>query len=115
MHSQFILFHRAGIYFCEDTATGKQTSLRTRGEKETSNLLHANARPPPPVLTLKIARTHMRNTCLTILLFLRSRHSCSNKVSRCQFWKWLAHVVKLPAKYGGNIGYYIRPAERGYG
>jgi hypothetical protein len=41
MHSQFILFRRAGIYYCEDTTTGKQTSLRTRDEKEARNLLHA--------------------------------------------------------------------------
>lgn len=60
MHSQFILFRRAGIYYCEDTTTGKQTSLRTRDEKEARSLLHAKKEAlRQPVLNLKIARTYM--------------------------------------------------------
>jgi hypothetical protein len=60
MHSQFILFRRAGIYYCEDTTTGKQNSLRTRDEKEARNLLHAKKEAlRQPVLNLKIARTYM--------------------------------------------------------
>ena len=32
MKNQFILFQRNGVFYCEDTATGKQSSLRTRDQ-----------------------------------------------------------------------------------
>jgi len=34
MKSRFILFRRAGVFYAEETATGKQTSLRTKDEAE---------------------------------------------------------------------------------
>ena len=34
MKHRFILFQRAGIFYCEDTSTGKQTSLRTRDKAD---------------------------------------------------------------------------------
>jgi len=34
MKSRFILFKRAGVYYSEDTTTGKQHSLRTKDEAE---------------------------------------------------------------------------------
>jgi hypothetical protein len=30
MNQRFILFRRAGVFYCEDATTGKQTSLRTK-------------------------------------------------------------------------------------
>ena len=40
MKHQFNLFQRAGIFYCEDTRTGKQTSLRTRDRADAERLLH---------------------------------------------------------------------------
>ena len=34
MKSRFILFKRSGVYYAEDTTTGKQSSLRTKDEAE---------------------------------------------------------------------------------
>jgi hypothetical protein len=41
MNQRLILFRRSGVFYCEDTATGKQTSLRTRDESEARILLNA--------------------------------------------------------------------------
>src|ERR1017187_7393100 len=41
MKTRFNLFRRAGVFYTEDTATGKQTSLRTRDETEAKSLLNA--------------------------------------------------------------------------
>ncbi len=60
MKQRFILFLRAGVFYCEDTSTGKQCSLRTRDETEARNLLHArNEAVRQPVLNLQIARTYL--------------------------------------------------------
>jgi hypothetical protein len=47
MKTRFNLFRRAGVFYTEDTATGKQTSLRTRDETEAKSLLACgrNTRP----------------------------------------------------------------------
>jgi integrase len=60
MNQRFILFRRAGVYYCEDTTTGKQLSLRTKDEAEAQTLLHArNESFRQPVLNLQIARAYM--------------------------------------------------------
>ena len=60
MKTRFILFRRAGIYYCEDTATGKQSSLRTRDEAEALAVLNAkNESVRQPVLNLQIARAYL--------------------------------------------------------
>lgn len=41
MKQRFILFLRAGVYYCEDATTRKQTSLRTRDPADAERLLHA--------------------------------------------------------------------------
>ena len=41
MNQQFTLFRRAGVFYCEDRTTRKQTSLRTRDQAEALTLLHA--------------------------------------------------------------------------
>jgi hypothetical protein len=40
MKSRFILFRRAGIFYAEETATGRQTSLRTKDEGEAITFLN---------------------------------------------------------------------------
>lgn len=54
------MFRRAGVFYCEDTTTGKQLSLRTKDEGEAKTLLHAkNESFRQPILNLQIARTYM--------------------------------------------------------
>ena len=60
MNVQFRLFRRQGVFYCEDTATGKQTSLRTRDEAEARTLLHArNEAARQPGLNLQLARAYL--------------------------------------------------------
>ena len=54
------MFRRGEVYYCEDTTTGKQTSLRTKDEAQANTLLHArNESFRQPVLNLQIARTYL--------------------------------------------------------
>jgi hypothetical protein len=63
MKSKFILFRRAGVFYSEDTTTGKQHSLRTKDEAEALTLLHSkNEAHRQPVLNLQIARTYLTAT-----------------------------------------------------
>jgi integrase len=63
MKSRFILFRRAGVFYSEDTTTGKQHSLRTKDEAEALTLLHSkNEAHRQPVLNLQIARTYLTAT-----------------------------------------------------
>lgn len=60
MKLRFILFRRGNIYYCEDTNTGQQTSLRTKDAGEAQTLLNArNESVRQPVLNLQIARTYL--------------------------------------------------------
>src|ERR1035441_418075 len=60
MNQQFILFRRAGVFYCEDTETHKQLSLRTKDEDEARALLHAkNEALRQPVLNRQIARAYL--------------------------------------------------------
>jgi hypothetical protein len=55
MKSRFILFRRAGVFYCEDTCTKKQSRLRTKDETEETALLNArNESFGQPVLNLQI-------------------------------------------------------------
>jgi hypothetical protein len=40
MKQRFILFRRAGVFYCEDTITRKQSSLRTKDHGEALTLLN---------------------------------------------------------------------------
>jgi len=61
MKSKFILFRRAGVFYSEDTTTGKQHSLRAKVEAEALAILHSkNEAHRQPVLNLQIARTYRR-------------------------------------------------------
>ncbi len=60
MKTRFNLFRRAGVFYTEDTATGKQTSLRTKDETEAKSLLNArNEAIRQPVLNLHLARAYL--------------------------------------------------------
>jgi len=60
MNQRYILFRRAGVFYYEDTTTGKQLSLRTKDQAEAQTLLHAkNESVRQPVLNLQIARTYL--------------------------------------------------------
>jgi hypothetical protein len=41
MKTRFILFRQAGVFYTEDTATGKQTGLCTKNETDVKSLLNA--------------------------------------------------------------------------
>jgi integrase len=63
MKLRFTLFLRAGIYYSQDSVTGKQHSLRTKLEAEAITLLHSkNEANRNPVLNLQIARTYLTAT-----------------------------------------------------
>jgi hypothetical protein len=60
MKVRFILFRRAGTYYCEDTVTRKQTSLRTKKENEAVTMLNArNESFRQPQLNIQIARAYL--------------------------------------------------------
>src|SRR5437660_10629855 len=61
MKQRFILYRRSnGMFYCEDTVTRKQESLKTKDEAEASTLLHSkNEAFRQPVLNLRIARTYL--------------------------------------------------------
>jgi len=63
MKQRFIMFRRAGVFYYEDTTTGKQISLRTKDQAEALTLLHSkNESFRQPVLNLHIARTYLAAT-----------------------------------------------------
>ena len=60
MKQRFTLFRRAKVFYCEDTSTGQQISLRTNDESEARTLLHSkNEAVRQPVLNLQMARTYL--------------------------------------------------------
>jgi integrase len=62
MKIRFILFQRSGIFYCEDTATGKQTSLRTRDREDAARLLHVkNEAVHQPAMNLQIAQVYLQH------------------------------------------------------
>lgn len=62
MKSRFILFRRAEVYYCEDTTTRKQTSLRTKDEEEARRLLNVkNEAVRQPAMNLQIAQVYLQH------------------------------------------------------
>jgi hypothetical protein len=60
MKAHYRLFRRQGTYYCEDTTTGRQTSLRTKDEAAALTLLHArNEAARQPCLNLQLARAYL--------------------------------------------------------
>ncbi len=63
MKSQFILYRRNGTYYCEDTTSGKQQSLRTKDEAAAKALLHSkNETFRQPILNQQIALAYLSAT-----------------------------------------------------
>ncbi len=63
MKPRFILFNRAGVYYSEDTTTGKQHSLRTKDKDEADQHLNAkNEAERQPAINLRIARANLAAT-----------------------------------------------------
>lgn len=60
MKPRFTLFRRGAVYYCQDTVTGRQSSLRTSDTEEAQTLLHArNEAHRQPMLNLQLARTYL--------------------------------------------------------
>ena len=60
MKTKYTLFRRGEMFYMQDSATGKQTSLRTKDETEAKSLLEArNAAQRQPVLNL-----HLEHVCV---------------------------------------------------
>jgi hypothetical protein len=63
MKIKYTLFRRGDVFYVEDSATGKQTSLRTKDETEAKSLLNArNEAQRQPVLNLHLAHAARLNT-----------------------------------------------------
>lgn len=57
---RFTLFRRGKIFYCQDTKTGQQLSLKPRDEAAAHALLHAkNEAHRRPVFNLQMARTYL--------------------------------------------------------
>jgi len=62
MKPRFILFRRAGMFYCEDSTTGKQTSLRTKDESEAKTLINTrNEAVRNPAMNLQIAQVYLQH------------------------------------------------------
>ena len=62
MKNRFILFLRSGVYYAEDTTTGKQTSLRTKDKDDALRLLHVkNEAVHQPAMNLQIAQVYLQH------------------------------------------------------
>jgi hypothetical protein len=62
LKNQYILFQRSGVYYSEDTTSGKQTSLRTRAKDEALRLLNAkNEASRQPAMNLQIAQVYLQH------------------------------------------------------
>ena len=60
MKTKYTLFRRGEVFYIQDSATGKQTSLRTKDETEARRLLEArNEAQRQPMLNLHLARAYL--------------------------------------------------------
>jgi integrase len=88
MKTKYTLFRRGGMFYIQDSATGKQTSLRTKDETEAKSLLNArNEAQRQPVLNLHLARAYLtasdpafvERTWQTVMEQLQSRGKDSSR------------------------------------
>src|SRR5579863_8546455 len=88
MKTKYTLFRRGEVFYIQDTATGKQTSLRTRDETEAKSLLNAkNEAQRQPTLNLHLARAYLtasdpafvERTWQTVMEQLQSRGKESSR------------------------------------
>lgn len=60
MKNRYRLFRRKGVFYCQDSTTGKQESLRTIRRAEAENLLQArNSATQQPLLNLEMAKAYL--------------------------------------------------------
>jgi hypothetical protein len=60
MKNRFRLYRRNGVYYAQDSCTGKQKSLRTVRRFEAEQLLHArNTAVQQPILNLELAKASL--------------------------------------------------------
>jgi hypothetical protein len=63
MKRRFLLFRRNGIFYCEDTTTGKRTSLRTKDENEANTLIFArNEAVRDSAMNFRIAQIYLQHS-----------------------------------------------------
>ncbi len=63
MKNRYILFQRSGVFYCENTSTGKQSSLGTRHKPDALRLLHAkNEAADQPAMNLQIAQVYLHHS-----------------------------------------------------
>src|SRR5580658_4380298 len=102
MKTKYTLFRRGGVFYVQDSATGKQPSLRTNDETEARSLLNArNEATRQPVLTLHLARAYLaasdpafvERTWASVMEQLQSRGKDSSR-------ERYACVFKLPSFHG---------------
>jgi integrase len=88
MKTKYTLFRRGEVYYSQDSATGKQTSLRTKDETEARSLLNArNEAQRQPVLNLHLARAYLtasdpafvERTWETVMMQLQARGKESSR------------------------------------
>jgi hypothetical protein len=62
MKQRFFLYRRGEIFYCEDSTTGKQSTLRTKDESEARSLLNArNEAVRQPAMNLQIAQVYLQH------------------------------------------------------
>ena len=63
MKNRFLLFQRCGVYYSEDTTTGKQVSLRTKDKADAIRLIHVkNEATHQPAMNLQIAQVYLQHS-----------------------------------------------------
>ena len=62
MKNRYILFQRSGIFYSEDTTSGKQKSLRTRNKADALRLINVeNEASRQPAMNLQIAQVYLQH------------------------------------------------------
>jgi hypothetical protein len=62
MKQRFLLYRRGQVFYCQDTATGKQESLKTRNPAEAKSFLAANNEAVrQPAMNLQMAQIYLRH------------------------------------------------------
>ena len=97
MKSRFILFRRAGVFYAEETATGKQTSLRTKDEAEALTLLNVkNEATRQPATLARLLGQHTERRSPSDLVWDFSRATGYRLVKDCMERAGIAGGMACP-------------------
>ncbi len=112
MKTKYTLFRRGGIYYSQDAATGKQTSLRTQDETEALQLDQRPQRGAAPAgaLNLHLARAYLtasdpafvERTWQTVMDQLQARGKDSSRERYASVFKSPAFDGLRHKKLAGN-------------